>query len=198
MVSKRVGQPRIARVSVTLDCPRKCPGCCNTYASIMKQARPVRVEEVAGYDQVIVTGGEPMLRLERTLELVNKFWEQNPGAKIYLYTAGFDPGDWASGYLVQVVDGVQYSIHAGASYHDVAMFARVQDFLRTRTWRAYTHRLFVDKAVARRIPIIPSVWSRIVVGPWMSEQELLAKCPDGAAPGEKLLSLGEREGDGTN
>ena len=53
----------------------------------MQNVRKINsVNDLADYDKVFVTGGEPMLKPELTLKVMQEIREVNPSTEIYLYT----------------------------------------------------------------------------------------------------------------
>ena len=76
---------KTARVIVTFQCNRRCPGCCN---SNLPEYRKVHTdEELMGYQEIVITGGEPMLIPGKTLEFINRMWDKGYRGKMYLYTS---------------------------------------------------------------------------------------------------------------
>lgn len=53
-----------ARVIVTMKCNRKCKGCCNEH---LGEINRVDFEDLFKYDEICITGGEPMLMSERVV-----------------------------------------------------------------------------------------------------------------------------------
>ena len=95
-----------ARIIITLDCNRKCIGCVNTYTSTIQQAKyltslnqlPDKLEEI------IITGGETMLRPIKTFRIVKELRNKYSLTKIYMYTAWFKPfikASISSGIIMQ-------------------------------------------------------------------------------------------------
>lgn len=82
------------RLLVTAKCHNKCPMCCNNQFDIEK----IPVVDRLDYDEISITGGEPMLAresCEKVLRLVHSFCSVRkaigmPMPKFYLYTAFFD------------------------------------------------------------------------------------------------------------
>ena len=82
------------RLLVTAKCHNKCPMCCNNQFDIEK----IPVVDRFDYDEISITGGEPMLTresFEKVLRLVHSFCSVSkaigmPMPKFYLYTAFFD------------------------------------------------------------------------------------------------------------
>jgi hypothetical protein len=71
------------RLLLTEKCNRKCRGCCNKEWDL--KALPI-CNIFSGYDEVILTGGEPMLYPPLISLTVNRIRQQTK-APIYLYTA---------------------------------------------------------------------------------------------------------------
>ena len=82
------------RLLVTAKCHNKCPMCCSNQFDIEK----IPVVDRLDYDEISITGGEPMLAresCEKVLRLVHSFCSVRkaigmPMPKFYLYTAFFD------------------------------------------------------------------------------------------------------------
>ena len=49
---------KTARVIITYDCPRDCQSCCNKHIGDVPQ---VKFEDLLSYEEIVITGGEPML-----------------------------------------------------------------------------------------------------------------------------------------
>ena len=78
---------RKLRLLVTSDCPNACPLCCNKQFDI----KDVPVVDNWNYEEIMITGGEPLLypnRLEKLCKAIREVTEQmGLRPKIYLYTA---------------------------------------------------------------------------------------------------------------
>ena len=99
---------KIARVIVTFDCPRRGINCCNTYQSIISKAKHVAsVAKLYDYDQIIITGGEPMLYPGYVVDFARHL--KRLGKTAYLYTALYHP---KIKEILPIIDGVQYTLHA--------------------------------------------------------------------------------------
>ena len=89
------------------DCDRQCSRCCNKYYDLKNL--PVEAD-FTGYREIILTGGEPMLKPRLVLKTIMEIREQNPQALIFMYTAKVD--DWSAlifllGFLDSVGDFTQ-------------------------------------------------------------------------------------------
>jgi len=159
-----------ARILITQQCNRNCSGCCNTYKTVMNTAKHIsNLNDMNKYDEIIITGGEPMLKVNRTILIIKQIKKINPKAKIYLYTALFreEMHD-----IIKLVDGIQISLHAEADCEDVVGFEKFEhmalDYYHDKTFRAY-----IEPKVAHRLFINPKVWTRLEIKPWMEE----GNCP---------------------
>lgn len=81
------------RLLVTEKCHNKCPMCCNNQFNIEK----IPVVDRFDYDEISITGGEPLLPYKETAWLVEGIKAVQhatglPASKFYLYTAYFDFG----------------------------------------------------------------------------------------------------------
>lgn len=177
---------KIARLIITFDCNRRCPHCCNKYKSMQRLMRPVdSLKELASYDQVLITGGEPMLNPPRTLGFAKALKQQRPDRPVFLYTALYDP---RIADLLSTLDGVHYTLHAPVASKDMVGFENFQDLILRRGARdwvshrpASSYRLYIDSSVSWTIALIPPAWRRVEVKPWILEKDLVLP------PGEDLL-----------
>ena len=168
---------RIARTIMTFDCQRDCDLCCNKYAPMQRLMTPSSLEDLKAYDQVLITGGEPMLYPRKAVELAKALREQNPMQTIYLYTALYSP------YMEKIlpyIDGVHFTIHYPTTRADLLGFYKFQDLI--EGWNK-SFRLYLEPRVNHPIAVVPSRWTRVEVKPWLQEHEM--KLPKG----EVLLVL---------
>jgi len=99
------------------ECPKRCPLCANRHYDL--KALPV-VDGYAGYEEIVLTGGEPMLWPDRVKETVAEIRQQTD-APVYMYTAWTrDVFEVLS--VLKRLDGLTVSIH---NYGDVLNFALV-------------------------------------------------------------------------
>lgn len=108
------------RLLITEDCNRTCAGCCNKDWDL--NALPV-CTDYTGYDEILLTGGEPLLNVSVVLKLVEYIRKNNPRAKIVLYTA------FAQRVLhvLPWIDGVTITLHDNT---DVPAFQHAASVLR--------------------------------------------------------------------
>ncbi len=88
------------------ECNRRCKGCCNQYFDITTLPY---ADSFTGYDEVILTGGEPMLKpdvISKALIHINKQHHK----PIYLYTAKVDNIPVALSVLLRI-NGMTVTLH---------------------------------------------------------------------------------------
>ncbi len=112
------------RLLVTEKCNRNCPGCCNKDWDL--DALSVE-DDFTQYEEIYLTGGEPMLFPDLIGEIASDIYGDNPRAKIFLYTAM--TGDVLLPYIY-FLDGVTITLHTqGDVYPFSLMASKIPDFL---------------------------------------------------------------------
>ena len=137
------------RVIVTDECNRHCKGCCNNY---LGEVDPVEFEDLLKYDEIVITGGEPMMIAERVVEFVHRLRFSGFTGKIWLYTANSRRLDkyWAVGLLIDDVDGMTYTIHnepLDRLRKDLADLRRLDKYLAEHDRAGKSDRLYIDSRV---------------------------------------------------
>lgn len=89
------------------DCNRSCEGCCNKQWDLSKL--PV-VSDFTPYDEIILTGGEPMLKPEIVFRTIRMIRNQNISARIILYTAMTDKANTLL-FILENLDGLTITLH---------------------------------------------------------------------------------------
>lgn len=87
------------------ECQRNCEGCCNKDWDL--ESIPV-VGSFEGYGEIMLTGGEPMLRPGLIIDTIMAIRKQNETAKIYLYTA-YLPLQLL--FVLTLINGVVVTLH---------------------------------------------------------------------------------------
>jgi hypothetical protein len=136
------------------------------------------------YDEIILTGGEPMQFPIQTYYLVKQIRETYPDKKIWLYVAKYDD------ILVKImplIDGLTYSLHAtNPDIVDTKWgFNKIQDIIKDEmsTWYLGTgnydtirsYRLFIHNDIDFEIPLQPTLWKKIIVMGDLNKDT--CKCP---------------------
>lgn len=129
------------------ECNRKCRGCSNKSWDLKNL--PV-CEDYSGYDEVLITGGEPLLDVHKVKEAIYKIKEQNETAKIYVYTADVRNRDDIH-ELLYLVDGITLTLHTKQDAKDFYITNRRLSFLIRYEYA------FKKKALSLRLNIFKNV-----------------------------------------
>lgn len=170
-----------ARLILNWKCGRTCRLCCNDYQTIMAGRKMITTLDMfANYDEVMLTGGDPLLiRKEDLLSVIRRLRELNV-RRIYLYTTWWNK---KADEVVPLIDGVHFSLHPDAGQRELKLLRRVEDAATKNPGKSF--RLFVDSAI--QMPSITvSVWSRVERKEFMTEAQLLDLQPGGVPQGEFL------------
>ena len=173
-----------ARVIVTMKCNRKCVGCCNKY---LGEINRVAFEDLFKYDEISITGGEPMLMSERVVEMVHRLRLQGYTGKIWLYTANSRKlkSYWACKMLIDAVDGITYTVHNGSMgtvKSDFIDLRRLDTYLKESDRSGKSDRLYIDSRVFNQdyVDSLRYSWAVIKSLEWRMDE-----CP--VPEGEELV-----------
>lgn len=95
------------RLLMCNECNRNCNGCCNKGWDLDRL--PVCLNFI-GYDLIMLTGGEPMLRPNVVKYAIEVIREVNPHAKIIMYTA-YRQDPMAVVHMLDRLDGITITLH---------------------------------------------------------------------------------------
>lgn len=141
-----------ARVIVTLECNRNCENCCNTSDSFLDHKVLTDIHDLLKYEEIIITGGEPMLITNELICFVDRlrFFLRYSG-KIYIYTALYNrrllSGYW---YLLQKIDGIHFTIHHEATDQEVQELKQLSHVLADLNNGDKSFRLSIDSRLFDR------------------------------------------------
>lgn len=144
------------RLIVDAKCNRRCAGCCNNQFDITKL--PV-CTDYTPYDEIILTGGEPMLFPDRIVEIVLAIDAQkrNHGrTPIYMNTAKLDNVDDMNNVLPWL-DGVTLTLH---NQKDVVTFCKIFSSDFRSVGIKSTHSLRVNHRAGLNLKAIPALLRR--------------------------------------
>ena len=96
------------RLLVTPICDRLCPMCCNKKYDLTSLPK---VDTFVGYDEILLTGGEPMLDHHLVNRTVSTIRMQNKNVKVYMYTAKTDLPHKLLFTLLLKLDGLTITLH---------------------------------------------------------------------------------------
>ena len=109
---------KTARVIITSKCDRKCPGCCNSKLDYTSLAKVIGgITALKDYEEVVITGGEPMINPAQLYTVIKMLRKQNKRQKIYLYTACLTMDDHP--VILKHLDGITVTVHAEATDEDI-------------------------------------------------------------------------------
>lgn len=163
-------------------CGRNCVLCCNDYSRVMAGREIISdLDRFAGYDEVMLTGGDPLLMGRRELlEVVSRLRILGV-PRIYLYTTWWNGNGEA---VLPLVDGVHFSLHPDAGSRELALLGQIESAAARYPDKSF--RLFVDAALD--MPLVnPDLWTRIERKVFMTEQQLFDLQPGGVPEGESLF-----------
>jgi len=107
------------RLLITKKCNRHCEGCCNKDWDLEKL--PI-CKSFKGYDEIILTGGEPMLFPNLIIDMIEKIRIENSLAKIYMYTAFIFTV--RSLEILNLLDGITVTLHTQSDVKKFKWFSQ--------------------------------------------------------------------------
>ena len=129
-----------ARIVTTWDCNRNCPGCCNETLHRPDSCSSDRFRE---FDKFVITGGEPMLYPDGLYRLL---MSQIPiDRPKYLQTAFIDTDKIEHREIIELINGINYTIHHPATPRDIAMLKRLSQYLSLKPELNLSSRLIIDE-----------------------------------------------------
>jgi organic radical activating enzyme len=160
---------KTARVIITFECVRDCLNCCNKNREVLGEANrrgwcDATFKELAQYDEVCITGGEPMISPSRVLSLSDAIYHYDSEVRIYSYSAWYrDLADMKD--MLARLDGIHYTLHSPISYDDLQKFYRLQNYICECNLADERNssgcRLNIEHNIDIPINVVPSAWDRI-------------------------------------
>ncbi|TCL39978.1 4Fe-4S single cluster protein [Anaerospora hongkongensis] len=146
-----------ARVLVTLDCPRSCEGCCNDNLTLNNIAALSSIDQLLQYDEVIISGGEPMLIPEKVIEFCQTLRGMNYSGLIYMYSALYNHTlrevyvellRRSTGGFKALLNGLHFTVHNEAGDKEINELKQLSKFLQIFSDRQL--RLAIDGRLYER------------------------------------------------
>ena len=110
-------------------CNRSCEGCCNKDWDLVNLPR-IPMNEIASYDQIILTGGEPMMFPETLISTIKEIRQAAPNSQILLYTA-WVVNSYFTLEVLKLLDGMTVTLHEPSDVQDFEIFDLcLPDFIR--------------------------------------------------------------------
>jgi len=156
---------RTLRLLLWSACDRACAGCCNNDWNL--DALPI-VIDFDGFDEVILTGGEPMLNPQRVIETIKRVRAQTD-VPIYVYTAKVTDISAALGVL-RACDGMTVTLHEQKDARPWARFAREVSKRRWSTGKSLRLNVFEGLDYHRDLALVAD---------WKTKNDIrwIADCP---------------------
>lgn len=131
---------KTARLIVTYHCKRKCPGCCNQQEQTVSRVSDIK--ELLKYQEVIITGGEPMLLASEVIYFIEELREVGFQGKIFMYTSWWN-GKEISKSVLKLLNGITFTLHNEANDKDIMELKSLSNsgYLQDKNFNS---RLFID------------------------------------------------------
>lgn len=110
---------RKARLLFTDTCNRNCRGCCNRNWK-GEPAKEITFDELLEFDEIYITGGEPMLFVSDLKELITNLKKHDK--KVFVYTANPYPYNEFLNIML-MTDGLTLTLH---NWNDVKTFKALE------------------------------------------------------------------------
>jgi len=135
----------------------------------MSEAKILKsLDDLKGYKEIMITGGEPMLRVDFLTSTLTQLRSNNPNVILYVYTALYNP---RIDDVMKLSDGVHYTIHENATIHDLCGFEAFQVYAVKNPGKSY--RVGIHPDIEAFIPIIPKVWSEVRIKKFKDQSECI-------------------------
>jgi len=162
-------------VSLFHDCGRNCPGCADTLERTKQERREITsFAELAGFEEIIITGGDPMVRPIDTANWLDDYsmTAQRKRQRLILYTAR-SPMLLRDIIWFQRVDGVTFTVHRTPTGEELDSFTAVQNmaFDKRDSGSSMSFRLKIDSRCGMYLNLLPTAWDIIELFEWMGPAE---------------------------
>lgn len=149
---------KVARVIVTYDCNRNCENCCNEH---IENVTEVHFEDLLKYEEIVITGGEPMIIGPRVVEMIHRLRENGYRGMIWLYTAELNVKRWADKTVIREISGINYTFHYKYTQRDLTLLKRLTEYLNKTDTSEMHNRLIIDSRLKNEIN-----WNDIGIDAW--------------------------------
>ena len=176
------------RILLLEECNRSCDGCCNKDFDL-NNLPVVDMDDLERYYEIILTGGEPMLRPELVLETALEL-KTKSDANIYMYTADVSNIPAMFG-IMNTIDGITVTIHNSEQMEiDVENFMKFDQSLCNLSeygrWPTIAQHCSLRLNVFKDVPI-NTKWTKCL---WAVKNNInwIKNCP--LPDGEVFMRLG--------
>jgi len=139
---------KTARILITTRCNRNCPGCANDlFLASGNMLTMERISEVYKYNEIILTGGEPMLRPELVIATIKEIRLYSK-APIFMYSSTIDTNNPDVIQVLKMINGLTYTVHYEYSAKDEKMLIELSNIINDFN---LTSRILVDSRLTNVI-----------------------------------------------
>lgn len=145
------------------ECDRSCKLCVNKQHDLSQVPKVVTFAE---FNEVILTGGEPLLKPDLVLSTIKRIREEN-SCPIYMYTAKVnDPLVFLQ--VLEALDGVTVTLH---TKKDVLPFLRINDAIEAQS------DIYKNKSL--RLSVFRNIEVPVQLSHWIVKKDLVWRkdCP---------------------
>lgn len=154
-----------ARVMISPKCNKACSYCCNEQPGVLEKFTPITdLQILSKYKNVCITGGEPMLFPDKVISVAA--YARNMDLMVYLYTAQYTSKMYE---IIKWLDGITYTVHAGANAKEVKDFYDMEDVLKIGSFGCNSRRLLKDPDVELKIG---PVWTETEIAAWKEQCDI--------------------------
>ena len=123
------------RLLITKYCTHHCEGCCNNDWDLNNL--PI-VTSFKDFDEILITGGEPIIRWKRVIDIIKKIREENKSVKIYMYCALIYHNALFN-KLFPLLDGITLTLHTQEDkeilFQEIPYFKDIKKSLRLNVFK---------------------------------------------------------------
>lgn len=130
--TKKIITKKTARVLITTECNLKCEYCCNKLPEIQNGFKMTTFDQFVkmDYETVNISGGEPMLVVDKLENLAHELNKKEHSPNIYIYTNGFNYPNDIKG-IARMIDGVNIGCHESFE----------KSFLKAMSWQYHINNI---------------------------------------------------------
>lgn len=136
------------RLLITTHCHKRCEGCCNKDWDLKNL--PI-CTDFSGYDEILITGGEPFLYRVHLLIILAQIRKANPTCKLYIYTAFDDDLTIEKLLSKDIIDGITFTLHDSEDIRVLQMLDSTLEGMKNKSLR-----LNIFKGI--EVPELKSSW----------------------------------------
>lgn len=103
-----------------------------------------KFEELLKYDEIVITGGEPMLIKDKLFNFLLSLRDNGFKGKIFMYTALWDGGIY-NHEILDLLDGITFTLHNEATKEDIYAVKVLSHVVNSK--KHLNSRLFIDNRI---------------------------------------------------